>query len=39
MKKSVISRCVALGLMSLFGANAATSPKELPKNVEHKVIK
>ncbi|MFT7110620.1 MAG: amidohydrolase [Psychrobacter glaciei] len=38
MKKSVISCCVALGLMSSFGAKAATGPKELLKNVEHKVI-
>jgi amidohydrolase len=38
MKKSVISCCVAFGLMSTLSANAAESPKKLLKNVEKKVI-
>ena len=38
MKKSVISCCVALGLMSSFAVNAAETPKKLLKNVESKVI-
>jgi amidohydrolase len=38
MKKSIISCCVAMGLMSSFSANASTEHKKLLHNVEDKVI-
>ena len=38
MKKSIISCCVALGLISSFAANSTTTQEKLLKGVEGKVI-
>ena len=38
MNKSLISCCIALGLLSSFGVNATAEPKKLLKEVEGKVI-